>query len=368
VIVIQDGRIAAVGPSSSVEIPERAATLDCTGLTITAGFWNSHVHFMERKWANAAEIPAAELTTQIRDMLTRYGFTSVFDTGSVWENTRRIRDRIESGEVPGPRIRSTGEIFVPKDATSAEVVADVLGFMQYSPPEIKDRQDALMTARRLLDAGVDGIKLYAQTFWPPRISLPEGSIEAAAGEAHGRDKPAFAHPTSREGLVASLQGGVDVVVHTTPQSGPWDDAVIEAMKEHRVALIPTLQLWDYELRHDRISARKGFVDTGVGQLRDWVAAGGTVLFGTDVGYMSDYDPSREYGLMAEAGMSYRQILTSLTTAPSEQFGVSKQQGRIDPGLAADLVILTADPSKNVRAFATVRYTIREGKIIYDASH
>lgn len=77
---------------------------------ITAGFWNSHVHFIERKWANVSAIPADELTEQLRSMLTRYGFTSVLDTGSMWENTRRLRDRVESGELPGPRIRSTGEI------------------------------------------------------------------------------------------------------------------------------------------------------------------------------------------------------------------------------------------------------------------
>jgi imidazolonepropionase-like amidohydrolase len=368
VIVIRDGRISAVGASSSVPIPDSATTLDCSGMTITAGFWNSHVHFMERKWANAAEIPAAELATQIQDMLTRYGFTSVFDTGSVWENTRQIRDRIESGGVPGPRIRSTGSILVPKDAAPAEVVADVLGFMRYTSPEIGDPRQASAAAARLLDAGVDGVKLYAQTFWPPRISLPEGAIEAAVNQAHRRGKPAFAHPTSREGLMASVQGGVDVLVHTTPQSGPWDDTVIQAMKDHDVALIPTLQLWDYEVRHDRISDRKAFVGTGVGQLRDWVAAGGTVLFGTDVGYLGDYDPSLEYTLMAEAGMNFGQILAALTTAPSERLGEPEQQGRIAAGLPGDIVVLAADPSKSIRAFAGVRYTIRGGQVIYRAGN
>ena len=368
VIVIHNGQIAAVGPSSSVQEPESAATLDCSGMTITAGLRNSHVHFMERKWADAAATPAAELATQLQEMLTRYGFTSVFDTGSIWANTRQIRDRIESGDVPGPRIRSTGDILFPKDADSPEVVADVLGFMRNVPPAIGDKQQASTITKQLLDAGVDGIKLYAQTFWPPRVSLPEGAIEAAVSEAHDRGKPVFAHPTSREGLVASVQGGVDVLVHTTPQSGPWDQTVITTMKEHSVALIPTLQLWQYELRHDRISDREQFVAVGVGQLRDWAAAGGTVLFGTDVGYMGDYDPSQEYALMAKAGMNFRQILASLTTAPAERFGESQQQGRIAAGFAADLVVLASDPSIDVRAFAAVRYTIRNGEVIYQAGN
>jgi len=139
------------------------------------------------------------------------------------------------------------------------------------------------------------------------------------------------------------------------------------MKEHHVALIPTLKLWKYELRHDRASAQDRFAQTGVGQLRAWLAARGMVMFGTDVGYMGDYDPSEEYALMADAGMSFRQILASLTTAPAERFGESKQLGRIAAGLPGDLVVLKDDPSKNIRALAAVQYTLRDGKIIYPVS-
>ena len=113
VVLIEGGKIAAVGGRGSVKLPKGTQTLDCSKLTITAGFWNSHVHFFERKWANAAAIPAPELGRQLQDMFTRYGFTGVFDLSSPWENTRRLRDRIGSGEVPGPRIRSTGEGLVP---------------------------------------------------------------------------------------------------------------------------------------------------------------------------------------------------------------------------------------------------------------
>ena len=82
VVLIQGGKILAVGSRAHLQVPQAAQVLDCSGLTITAGFWNSHVHFFERKWANAATIPAPELSRQLQDMLTRYGFTSVFDIGS----------------------------------------------------------------------------------------------------------------------------------------------------------------------------------------------------------------------------------------------------------------------------------------------
>jgi imidazolonepropionase-like amidohydrolase len=163
VVLIQGGTIAAVGSRASIKLPTGTETLDWSGLTITAGFWNSHVHFFERKWANAAAIPSPELGRQLQDMLTRYGFTSAFDLSSLWENTRRIYDRIESGEVPGPRIRSTGAGLVPPGAVPSEQVLGVMGVMGIPLPEITDAAHAAAASRKLLDAGVDAIKLFASS-------------------------------------------------------------------------------------------------------------------------------------------------------------------------------------------------------------
>jgi imidazolonepropionase-like amidohydrolase len=369
VVLIQGGKIAAVGSRSSssqglVQLPATVRTLDCSGRTITAGFWNSHVHFFERKWANAATIPAPELGRQLQDMLTRYGFTSVFDLSSLWENTRRLRDRIEHGEVPGPRIRSTGEGLVPPGAVPSEPVLNFMGVMKTPLPEIGDAAQAAAAAKKLLDEGVDGIKLFASA--PRGAALAESVFQAAVNEAHRLGKPVFVHTNSGTDVLAAVGGGVDVIAHTTPSSGPWDETIVGAMREGRVALTPTLTVWKYYMRHDRISTQEQIANTAIGQLRAWLACGGTVLFGNDLGAV-DYDPSEEYALMAEAGMSFGQILDSLTTAPAGRFGESKQLGRIAAGLQADLVVLKDDPSKNIRALTAVEYTLRAGKIVYRAS-
>jgi imidazolonepropionase-like amidohydrolase len=365
VVLIHGTRIAAVGSRSIVKVPPTARVLNCSGFTITAGFWNSHVHFFERKWANAATTPAPELGRQLQDMLTRYGFTSVFDLGSMWENTRRLRDRIESGEVPGPKIRSTGEALVAPHAVPSELVFNLMGLMSFPAPEIADSAQAAAASRKLLDEGVDGIKVHLQPPPPPNPPFPESAIAVAVSEAHRLGKPVFVHPNSGADVLAAVRAGVDVIAHTTPRSGLWDASLLAAMKERRVALTPTLTIWKYYLRHDHVSTQEQIVNTAIGQLRAWVASGGTVLFGTDLGAV-DYDPSEEYSLMTEAGMSFRQILASLTTAPAERFGESKQLGRIAAGLQADLVILRGDPSKNIRALTGVEYTLRAGKIIYRA--
>ena len=365
VVLIAGGEIAEVGGRGFVKLPETVQSLDCSRFTITAGFWNSHVHFFERKWANVAAISASELGRQLQDMLTRYGFTSVFDLSSVWDNTRRLRDRIESGEVAGPRIRSTGEGLLPANpGLPPEPVLNLMGVMKTPLPEIADAAQAAVASRKLLDEGVDAIKLFVSS--PSKASLPESAIQAAVNEAHRSSKPVFVHPNRGADVLAAVRGGVDVIGHTTPASGPWDEAILAAMKEQGAALTPTLTLWKYLLRHDRISTQEKSVNTAIGQLRAWLASGGTVLFGTDLGAV-DYDPSDEYALMAEAGMSFRQILASLTAVPAERFGESKQLGRIASGLQADLVVLKDDPSKSIRALAGVQYTMRAGKIIYRAS-
>ena len=362
-VLIQGETIAAVGSKAAVELPGGTRILDCSGLTIAAGFWNSHVHFFERKWADATTIPAAELSRQLQDALTRYGFSSVFDTGSVWENTRAIRDRIESGEVPGPRIRSTGAALVPPGALPSETVLDMMGSMRVAGPEIADAAQAAAASRRLLERGVDGIKLFTSS--RRTGPLPQSAIEAAVNEARMAGKPAFVHPNDGADVLAAVQGGVDVIAHTTPHSGAWDERILATMMQGQVALVPTLWLWKYYARHDRRSVQDAIVDAGVRQLRGWVGAGGEVLFGTDLGAV-DPDPGEEYDLMAEAGMTFRQILASLTTSPAERFGESERLGRVAPGLEADLVVLNDDPSENLRALTAVRYTLRAGEVIYRA--
>jgi imidazolonepropionase-like amidohydrolase len=366
VVLIRNGKIVAVGPRGSVRVPKGVARVDCTGLTVAAGFWNNHVHFAKQKWADAANIPAPQLTGQIQDMLTRFGFTSVFDLGSPWENTRRIRERIEFGEIPGPRIRSTGEMLL--GFSVPEEILRASGIMRVTPePMVTNAAEAFAASKKRLDAGTNGLKMFAASPFAPFAPLPGEVIRAAVDEAHRRNKPVFAHPQSRAGLLAAVTGGVDVIAHTTPPSGPWDEGVLAAMRQAKVVLIPTLKVWTYLLR-DRASLRDEWTRTNLGQLRAWLASGGVVLFGTDVDAgMDDYDPSDEYALMAEAGMTFRQILASLTTAPAEKFGESRRLGRIAPGLAADIVVLDRNPSLDVRAFAAVRYTIRDGKVIYEAA-
>lgn len=370
-VLIHDGRITAVGPSSEIKLPRfvRALTvLDCSGRVVTAGFWNSHVHILTPGLLNAKSRSDEALTAQLEPMLTRWGFTTVFDTASILDNTNEIRRRIAAGEVRGPRILTVGDPFYPKGGTP--IYVKKFWVDNHLPSEeVQSLDQAVERARRQFDDGADGIKIFAGSITAMGVlPFPVDIAKALVGEAHKRGKPVFAHPSNLEGIEISLQSGVDILAHTAAMSGDWDQALVSRLKAAHMALIPTLTLFDVEAKKAKVSQAEDemWIAQVVQQLKVFSAAGGQVLFGTDIGYIDQADTIEEFTLMARAGMTFQQILASLTTNPAERFGYANRSGRIAKGMDADLVVLDGDPAQDVTAFAKVRNVIREGKLIYSA--
>jgi imidazolonepropionase-like amidohydrolase len=364
-ILVHDGRILAVGPSATIEIPRAAKVIDCKGLVVTAGFWNSHVHIMMPGLLHAEKLSSEQITSQLEEMLTRWGFTTVFDIASVLDNTTLIRRRIESGEVKGPRILTVGEPFWAKGGTPIYVK----GFLEanrISIPEVESNAQAVERVRKQIHNGADGIKVFTGSVEQDSILImPLELAKAIVAEAHRAGRPVFAHPSNPQGLEVALRSGVDILAHTTPSGGAWSSSLVESMKATHMALIPTLTLWHVESRGEtREDFEKGMNKVVLPELRAYSEAGGQILFGTDVGYIEQFDTSEEFVWMSRAGMSFQQILESLTTNPAQRFGYSTHSGRIAKGMDADLVVLRADPAQDATAFSKVRYTIRSGNVIY----
>jgi len=355
-VLIHGKSIAAIGRSTEITIPKSARVITCAGKVITAGFWNSHVHF-ETGWANAQETAPANLEARMQEMLTRWGFTTVWDLGSNPQNTLTIRKRVESGEVPGPRILMAGDIF-PKN-----------GHPVYLPPEMQlieaaTPDEARQESQQYMQLGLDGIKLFTGAFMgnKPVVNMDTAIVKGAVSVAHDEHKPVFAHPQNRAGVENAVAGGVDVLAHTIPSEVSFTEDEIHAMKAHHVALSPTLTLWTTVVSDPE--SQKRMVEHGIAELRQYSSVGGTILFGTDVGFQSKYDTTQEYEFMGRA-MSWREILASLTTNPSEFFK-SPNEGKVAKGTRADLVVLDGDPAVDVKNFAKVSATIRDGQVIYSA--
>ena len=354
VVLMQNGRIAAVGKRGQVAVPKSVQVIDCTGKVIVAGFWNSHVHF-ETGWQDAPLAPSDQLKTHMEEMLTRWGFTTVWDLGSDTNNTLALRRRIEAGEVPGPQILMAGDIF-PQNGHPIYLPAE----MQL--PEAASPQQAEKMAQDYMKMGLDGMKLFTGAFMgdKPVVNMDTDIVKAASDVAHAEDKPVFAHPQNRTGVDHALAGGVDILAHTIPNEGSFTTDELSRMKQQHTALIPTLTLWTTVVSDPEVVDK--LVRSGVEELKAYFSEGGTILFGTDVGFQSKYDTSQEYEFMGRA-MGWRDILASLTTNPSTFFK-EPAKGKVEKGMSADLVVLDADPSNNVLNFAKVAYSIRAGKVIY----
>ena len=373
VVIMREGRIAAVGSRSRTAIPQDARRIDAHGAILTAGFWNSHIHLMPPELLNAATAKAETLQGGLEAMLTRWGFTSVFDIASDTDNALALRGRIASGEIPGPMLLTVGSPFYPKDGTPI-YVRQYFTAHKMPSAEVSTPEEAASRAARQLDQGTDGVKLFAGAIvpldgkigvLPMRMDIAKAVVE----EAHRRGKPAFAHPSNLTGLNVAIDSGVDILAHTTAMDGGgvpggWSPELIARLKARNIALIPTMTLFEVETK--KYAGPESLAPTIkmiTSEVKDYSAAGGQILFGTDVGYTDVYDTSEEYRLMS-AALDWRQILGSLTTAPASRFGFAAHKGRVAVGMDADLVLLNGDPVQDPTAFARVRDTIRGGRVIW----
>jgi imidazolonepropionase-like amidohydrolase len=353
-ILVHAGRILAVGPNATIKIPPYATVIDCNGLVVTAGFWNSHVHILTPGLLHAEKLSSEQITTQL------------FDIASVLKNTNLIRRRIQRGEVRGPRILTVGEPFWGKGGTPI-YIKGFLAANHIVIPEVESTAQATGQVRQEIHDGADGIKIFANSIEADGIlTMPLDLAKAIVAEAHRAGKPVFAHVSNDHGIEVAVQSGVNILAHTTPIGELWSPSFAKRLTAAHMALTPTLTLWDFEGK--RGNAPPAEIEKGMSraaqQLKAFSQAGGQVLFGTDVGYIDMFNTSEEFAWMSRAGMNFQQILASLTTSPATRFRYSSHCGSIAKGMDADLVVLDGDPAKDVTAFSKVHQVIRGGQLIY----
>ncbi|MBN9418256.1 MAG: amidohydrolase family protein [Candidatus Eremiobacteraeota bacterium] len=301
-ILIRGGQIAAIGHFA---IPKDALRLDAGGRTLLPGFIDSHVHLQ---------------LSDARQCL-RGGTTTVRDLG--W-TPGVILGRRSALRVSGPDLLAAGGILCPPGGYPSRAgwcPADTA--VQVGTPAQAEQAVAAMQA-----SGASIIK----------VSLPFPQLPEVVRQAHRRGLKVTAHLGGLEELDQALAAGVDELAHFTFSSVRVPEDRIQWMVAHKVAVCPTLHIGASAQRLDNLGR--------------FVKAGGTVLYGTDLG---NYGPPpgidvQELQLMQRAGMTPRQVLDSATSVPARWMGL-KDRGAIRVGLRADLILVNGDPLRDLSCLA-----------------
>ena len=366
-VVLADGKVKALGPSASVRVPPGARRVNGSGGTALPGFWNVHVHLTDKRFNGAAEQTDAALGQACREMLTSRGFTSVVDLGSLPANTEAVGRRATT--VGCPRIITVATSLFPAHAVPIYVSQEIgeAEAAKLPQPTTAEHAAQIVEESVRLHPGARALKLFTGSWLGgSRTGLMDlAVVKGATAAAHRHGLVIFAHPQTAEGLEAALSGGVDVLAHTDPDAGPWSPDLMQRLLARNMALVPTLSLNRVITDQSQMSAavRDRFIAAGKEQLRAFSSAGGEVLFGTDVGFLPEKDTDEEVGWMAGAGLDWRAILVSLTTAPARRMK-DTARGVLVVGSPADVVLVEGDPRADVQALAHVRATWVAGKSVF----
>jgi imidazolonepropionase-like amidohydrolase len=358
-VLVRDGLIAAVG--NQVAVPADATVLPCDHCVVTAGFWNMHVHFTEPKWSMAEWKSAATLNPQLADMFLSRGFTTVIDLGSNPADTFSIRRRIEKGELTGPYIYTAGTALYPPHGVPYYVRDSAPKWMVAMMPQPDTPLDATRIVRRNLASGADVTKLFTGS-WIAHghvLPMPLNIAQAAVTESHLNGKLVFAHPSNLAGIEVAIKSGVDVLAHAADETEGVDAGLLSTAIGRNMAMIPTLKMFSTTVTTD-----PHYMDPICAEVQQFHQLGGTLLFGTDVGYMTDYTTEGEFIELGKSGLDWRTVLAMLTTNPAARMGVSDSKGAVTPGKLADLTILDADPADDMKNFSRVHAVVRSGRVVW----
>jgi imidazolonepropionase-like amidohydrolase len=358
-IVLRHGRIVTITEDAG-DLPAGATVVDAARATVVAGLWNAHVHLTPASLAGARRRPAAELEAALADLLTSRGFTTVVDLSSDPRNTVRLRRRVESGEIAGPRILTAFSGLHPHRGVPFYTREAVPRHLMWAIPTPRTPRRAATVVRLQQRLGADVTKLFTGSYVTPETVKPMRTDIAAAAVAvaHGHGALVFAHTSNREGLLVALDAGVDVIAHV-PDETEGVAPLLRRAAETGVVLVPTFQMFART-----VTESPSYLDPILEAARVFLEAGGRMVFGTDVGYMDDPTIDGELGYLARVGQDGTDVLRMFTTAPADLFGTPG--GRIAPGLPADLTVLDGDPLRDVTAYARVQATIRAGRVIWAA--
>jgi imidazolonepropionase-like amidohydrolase len=388
VIVVAGDRIQSVGPAGAVSIPKGATVIDLSSATVLPGLIDCHTHLGARadrydEIYNFKDTPfqsAFAATVNARKTLEA-GFTSVRDVGSLPFLAVDLRNSINEGLIPGPRIVASGPgISITGghgDLNNFSPQTRVSMFPEERDFQLADGVDQVRhVVRAQLKYGVDVIKILAtggvlsKGDSPGAPQFTPEELKAAAEEAHMAGRKIAAHAHGTQGIKNAILAGIDSIEHASL----IDDEGIRLAKEHGVYLVMDIYNDDYILgKAIEFGLPKEHVEKekAIGRLQREnferaVKAGAKMAFGTDAGVYPHGDNAKQFFYMVKFGMTPAQAIHAATSSAADLIGRSKDVGTVEAGKYADLIAVSADPLQDVRALENVGFVMKGGVVYKDA--
>jgi imidazolonepropionase-like amidohydrolase len=388
VIVVLGDRIQSVEPATAVTIPAGASVIDLSRATVLPGLIDCHTHLGARadrydeiyRFKDTPFQSAFAAVINARKTLEA-GFTSVRDVGSEPFLAVDLRNSINEGLIPGPRIVASGP--------GISITGGHGDLNNYSPqtrvsmfPEERDFAiaDGIDQIRHVVRAqvkyGVDVIKILAtggvlsKGDSPGAPQFTPEELKAAADEAHMAGRKIAAHAHGTQGIKNAILAGIDSIEHASL----IDDEGIRLAKERGEYLVMDIYNDDYILgKAIEFGLPKENVEKEkmVGRLQREnferaVKGGDKMAFGTDAGVYPHGDNAKQFFYMVKFGLTPAQAIRAATSSAADLIGRAKDVGTVEAGKYADMIAVTSDPLQNVTALENVSFVMKGGTVVKDS--
>src|SRR5579864_1525155 len=387
VIVVVGERIQKVSPAAEVSIPSGAAVVDLSHATVLPGLIDCHTHLGARAdrydeiyYFKITPFQSAFAAVVNARKTLEAGFTSVRDVGSLPFLAVDLRNSINEGLVPGPRIVASGPgISITGghgDLNNFSPQTRVTMFPEERNFQIADGVDQIRhVVRAQVKYGVDVIKILAtggvlsKGDSPGAPQFTPEELKAAADEAHMAGRKIAAHAHVTQGIKNAILAGIDSIEHASL----IDDEGIRLAKERGVYLVMDIYNDDYILgKAVEFGLPKENVEKEkmVGRLQrenfaKAVAAGVKIAFGTDAGVYPHGDNAKQFHYMVKFGMTPAGAIRAATSSAADLIDRAQDVGTLEAGKYADLIAVTASPLEQVEALEHVAFVMKGGKVYKD---